>query len=79
MATRSKRSSKVTPETEPAAPIGTALVAHAERAADCELELIRLFLTQNKHHIARRRLEKLQDEFPETAAAAEARRLLQTL
>lgn len=60
-------------------PIGTALLAHAERAADCELELIRLFLSQQKQDIARRRLQKLREEFPNTAAATEAQRLLKSL
>lgn len=60
-------------------PLGTALAAHAERAADCELELIRLFLAQEKHDIARRRLQQLGQDFPGTAAARTARQLLRTL
>jgi hypothetical protein len=60
-------------------PIGTALTAHAERAANCELDLIRLFLAQQKHEIAQRRLRQLRDDFPETTAATEAQRLLKAL
>jgi hypothetical protein len=79
MPTRRKKTSSKDIAAETELPIGTALVAHAERAADCELDLIRLFLSQQRHDIARRRLQKLRDDFPDTAAAKEAHRLLKTL
>jgi len=79
MPARRKQTSSKEPVTEAELPIGTALTNHAERAANCELDLIHLFLSQQKHDIAQRRLRKLRDEFPATAAATEAKRLLKSL
>lgn len=79
MPARRKKTSPKDIAAETDLPIGTALTAHAERAAECELDLIRLFLSQQRHDIARRRLQKLREEFPNTAAATEAQRLLKTL
>ncbi len=79
MAPRPSRSKKNTAATDTAVASGTTCAAHAERAADCELELIQLFLAHKKSEIARRRLHQLCDAFPETTAAAEAVRLLETL
>lgn len=79
MPARRKQTSSKAPVAETELPIGTALTAHAERAANCELDLIRLFLSQQKRDIAQRRLLKLRDEFPDTAAAMVAKRLLKSL
>jgi hypothetical protein len=79
MPVRRKRATADAASPEVDLPIGTALAAHAERAAACELELIQLCLSQQKLDIARRRLQKLQDEFPGTTAATDANRLLKTL
>jgi phosphopantetheinyl transferase (holo-ACP synthase) len=79
MATRSKRANTSVTALAAELPIGTALSTHAERAATCELELIQLFLTNAKHEIARRRLQRLVEEFAGTFAAKESQRILKTL
>lgn len=50
-----------------------------EKAAQCELELVRLFLAHGKQEIARRRLENILAQFSQTQAAVEASRILQGL
>ena len=50
-----------------------------ERRAETQLDLARLFLTNQMPDIARRRLANVVAEFDETAAANEARTLIREL
>lgn len=50
-----------------------------EKAARCELELVRLFLVHGKREIARRRLQNILVQYRQTPAAAEATQILQGL
>ena len=50
---------------------------YQEKAAECELDLARLFIRHEKFAIARRRLDNILSKFPQTTAAKEADQLLQ--
>jgi TolA-binding protein len=52
---------------------------YQEKAADCELDLARLFIRHEKYAIARRRLDHILSQFPQSTAAKEADQLLQGL
>ncbi len=84
MASRSKKSKPAAAETteltaEQQQLLQEQAAERVEKAAQCELELVRLFLMHEKHEIARRRLQTILSRFAKTQAAAEADRILQSL
>lgn len=76
-------SSELEQKTEPTVEEQKALLEEAirkrDKLADSQLEMARMFIEKGKPEIAKRRLREIVNEYGESAAATEARKLMKKI
>lgn len=54
-------------------------IAKAEKLAESQIEMVKLFLARGKVEIARRRLQEVLEKFPQSESASIAKQMLRRL